>query len=366
VPPPEKKKGSTLRAYLAAIALLVVIFGAIGVYLVNRFAALADRPPPPPVTVAATAATLEPWDTVLDAVGTIRAVRGVELAAETSGEVISVPAGSGQSVATGDLLLVLDDSVEQAARKRQEAQLELAQLLFERDASLVEQKSIPQSQYDRSRADLQAAMAQLAEIEARIDNKRIRAPFAGTLGIMRVRLGDYVESGTPITTLQDLSELELDFTVPARYAPWLRRGQTVSLSTAAFPDRRFPARLQALDSAVDANTRNLLLRARLEETDGLLPGMFASVRLDLGRTATRVTVPETAVSYSLQGNLVYLVLEDADGLYVEPQIVTTGRVRGGQVAILDGLQAGERVVTVGQNKLYRGARIVLDGNVPLP
>jgi membrane fusion protein (multidrug efflux system) len=348
-----------LRAYLIALALLLAIFGAIGLYLAQRFAALSNPPPQAPITVSATTAEPAPWRNQLDAVGTIRAVRGVELAAETSGEITDIAVRSGQEVAAGDLLLVLNDRVEQAARKRQEANLELARLLFKRDESLVKQKSIPQSQYDRSRADLQAATAQLAELEARIDNKRIRAPFAGTLGILRVRVGDYLESGTAIATLQDRSALEVDFTVPARYAPRLRPGLTVSVSTAAFPGRRFAARLEALDAAADPGTRNLLLRARLEETDGLFPGMFASLKIDLGETATHVTVPETAVTFSLQGNLVYLVHEDAGGLTVEPRVVTTGAVREGRVAILSGLRAGDRVVSVGQNKLYRGARIVL-------
>ena len=349
-----------MRAYLLAIALLLAIFGAIGLYLAQRFAALGNPPPQPPITVSATRATLAPWRNVLDAVGTIRALRGVELAAETSGEITAIEVRSGQSVAAGDLLLVLNDRVEQAARERQEANLELARLLFERDASLINQKSIPQRQYDRSRADVQAATAQLAELEARIDNKRIRAPFAGALGIIRVREGDYLESGTPIASLQDRSALEVDFTVPARHAPRLCPGLTVAVSTAAWPGRRFDARLEALDAAADPGTRNLLLRARLEETEGLLPGMFASLRIDLGETATHVTVPETAVTFSLQGNLVYLVREDERGLSVEPRVITTGAVRDGRVAVLSGLRAGERVVSVGQNKLYRGARIVLD------
>jgi membrane fusion protein (multidrug efflux system) len=356
-----------LRAYLLAAGLLLVLAGAIGFFLSQRFAALASPPPRPPITVAGASATLEPWQNMLEAVGTIRAVRGVELAAETSGEVTAIEVGSGEQVSKGQLLLVLNDRVEQAALKRQQANLELARLLFERDASLIEQKSIPQSQYDRSRADLQAATAQLAEIEARIDNKRIRAPFAGTLGIVRVRVGDYLESGSAIATLQDLRALEVDFTVPARYAPRLRPGLEATVSTAAWPGRNFDARLQALDASVDASTRNLLLRARLQDTDGLLPGMFASLRIDLADTATRVTVPETAVTYSLQGNLVYLLREDDDdGLSVEPRVVTTGPVRDGEVAVLSGLEAGDRVVTAGQNKLYRGARVVLDADATQP
>ena len=239
--------------------------------------------------------------------GTIRAARGVELSAETSGEVIAIAVTSGRAGEAGQRMLTLNDSVEQASRKRQEANLELARLLYERDASLVKQKSIPQSQYDRSKADLDSAIAQLAETDARLDNKRIVAPFHGTTGIIKVKVGDYIESGTPITTLQDLSELEIDFSVPARHFPELRPGLTITVRTAAFPDREFHATLQALDAKVDAGTRNLMLRATLEDSEGLLPGMFARLIIDLDQPERVVTVPETAVSYSLHGNTVYVI-----------------------------------------------------------
>jgi membrane fusion protein (multidrug efflux system) len=366
VPGTGHRENSSLRSYLLAFGLLALIFGGIGYYNWQRFAAFGQGGfTPPPVTVAAGVAEKADWVETLAAVGTVRATRGVELSAETSGEIIEIPVGSGQEVQRGDLLLVLDDSVEQATKKRLEANLELARLLFDRDASLVEQKSIPQSQYDRSRADLQAAIAQLSEIEARLDNKRIRAPFSGRLGIIQVKVGDYIESGDPIATLQDLSELELDFPVPDRYAPRLHPGLKASVRTAAFPGREFPARLQAIDSRVDASTRNLMVRARVESTEGLLPGMFANITIELGITKDLVVVPETAVSYSVQGNLVYVIVEGEQGLSVDPRVVRTGRTRGGRIAILDGVAVGERVVTAGQNKIYRGAGIVIDESVKL-
>ncbi len=355
-----------MRAYLFVITLLVLIFGGIAGYLYNKFSSLAAMDfTPPPAVIAAGSAVAETWPSSLEAVGTIRAVRGVELAAEASGEVIQITVESGDQVTAGQLLLTLNDSVEQASKKRQEANLELARLLFERDASLVKQKSIPQSQYDRSRADLDSATAQLAETEARLDNKRVVAPFSGTLGIIRAKLGDYIESGDSITTLQDLSALEVDFSVPARHAPRLKPGLTVTVTTNAYPDQQFPARLQALDARVDAGTRNLSLRAILEESEGLLPGMFARLSIDLDRPQRVIAVPETAVSYSLQGNTVFVIAEDDEGLLVEPRVVKTGPARENQIAILSGLEAGERVVIAGQNKLYRGARVSIDDTVDM-
>jgi len=350
-----------LRAYLLVGLLLLLIFGGISGFLynkINRTSAAGFTVPP--VTVAADQARTATWPSLLEAVGTIRATQGAELSAETSGEVIAIAVSSGEQVTTGQLLLTLNDSVEQASRKRLEANLELARLLYERDASLVKKKSIPQSQYDRSKADLDSAVAQLAETDARLDNKRIVAPFNGTIGIIKVKVGDYIESGTAITTLQNLSELEIDFSVPARHFPELRKGLDITVHTAAFPGREFQATLQALDAKVDAGTRNLLLRARLEASAGLLPGMFARLIIDLDQPATVITVPETAVSYSLHGNTVYVVEDSADGLLAQPRVVATGDSRDGQIAIISGLQGGERVITVGQNKLRRGARIAID------
>ena len=353
-----------MRAYLIVAVLLLLIFGGIASYLYSQFSMLAGADfTPPPVMVAAATAREDVWETELEAVGTIRATRGVELSAETSGEIIAISAESGGSVTSGDLIVTLNDRVEQASRERQIANLKLARLLFERDASLVKKKSIPQSQYDRSKADLDSAIATLAETEARLDNRRIVAPFDGTIGIIQVKVGDYIESGTSITTLQDLTELEVDFSVPARHFPRLRKGQGMDLRTAAFPNAIFKAELQAVDAEVDANTRNLMLRAKLAPGSGLLPGMFARLTINLGIDRPVITVPETAVSYSLQGDTIYIIRE-SDGIMVaEPRIVESGPARNGRVAILDGVEAGDRVITVGQNKLYRGARIELDDTV---
>jgi len=353
-----------LRAYLLVTVLLLTIFGGISGYLYQQYSALSSLDfSPPPVTVGAAVAQSESWATNLDAVGTIKAARGVQLSTEESGEVIAIAVTSGTQVRAGDLLLTLNDKVEQASRERQIANLELARLLFERDQQLVVQKSIPQTQYDRSKADLDSAIAQLAEIEARLENKRIHAPFDGTVGIIRVKVGDYVEPGTTITTLQDLSELELDFTVPARHYPRLRQGLDISVRVAAFPDQTFPAILEALDAEVDSNTRNLLLRGRLEHGSGLLPGMFAHLMISLAAPRELVTVPETAISYSLHGNTVYVIEQAGDRLLVNPRVVQTGDTFRGRIAILSGLEVGERVVSAGQNKLFRGAAVVIDETV---
>lgn len=349
-----------MRAYIVAIALLVILLGGTALFIQQRFAGLAAGDFTPPPTIVETAlAERQNWRESIEAVGTIRAAQGILMNAETAGDITNIHARSGEQVHRGQLLISIDERVEFATRQRIEANLELAELLYERDASLIKQKSIPQSQFDQSRADLAAARAELAEIDAILENKRIAAPFDGRLGIFQVRLGDYVEAGDPLVTLQDLTQLEVDFSVPDRHAPRLRQGLTLELRTTAFPDQVFSARLEAVDARVDEDTRNLLLRAAVLEGDGLLPGMFARLSIDLDSEVPRVFIPETAVTYSLQGDTVYVIEEDDRGLFVSPRVVRAAGVRDGRAAIAQGVREGERVVTVGQNKLYRGARVEL-------
>tara|TARA_B110000503_G_scaffold69579_1_gene108436 strand:+ start:13272 stop:14339 length:1068 start_codon:yes stop_codon:yes gene_type:complete len=353
-----------LRAYLFVVVLLLLIFGSIAGYLYNKFSVLADTDfSPPPITIAAATAQSAIWASELETVGTIRAARGVELGAETSGEVIAISVKSGEDVAAGQLILTLNDSVEKARLKQQEANLKLARQLFERDASLIKKKSIPQSQYDRSQAEFDSAIAQVAQTSAQLDNKRIVAPFAGTAGIIKVKVGDYIESGTAIANLQDLSELEIDFSVPDRYFPDLRPGLSIAVHVAAFPDQEFNATLSAIDAKVDPSTRNLLLRATLEDSEGLLPGMFARMIINLDQPKRVVTVPETAISYSLHGNTLFVLLQSKGKTTAQPRVVETGATRDGQIAIVHGLLSSEWVVTAGQNKLYRDARVVIDDKV---
>ena len=363
-----------MKAYVVVIVLLLVIFGTIGGYLYQRFSAFANMDfSPPPVTIAVSTAQAQIWDETLSAVGTIQAVRGIDLTSETSGEITRILFDSGDQVSGGQLLLVLNDEVEQASRANQIASLELAQILFDRDRALVEQKSIPQTQFDRSRADLERARAQLAETEARLANKRIEAPFSGSMGIRQVDVGDYVSPGTVIATLQDQTELEIDFTVPARYAPRLKPGLTVTVQVDAFPDQMFRATVAAVDARIDTETRNVLVRARLDSSPAedperaqLLPGMFAVLEVDLGDRQEVVSIPETAMTYALQGNTVFVLDELEDGsLTAVAKVVRSGKVRDGRVAVLEGLSAGDRVVSVGQNKLYRGVKVVIDENVQL-
>ena len=362
---PSEADRETVRAYIFVITLLVLIFGSIATYKYLEFSALASASfERPPVTIASAIADLETWEKYIEAVGTIKAVRGINLASEESGELIEVNFASGDAVEAGELLIVLNDRVEIARKDSQEATLELARLQFERNKKLMIQNSISKSEYDISKADLERAMANLAETEATLDNKRIRAPFSGITGIRQVELGNYVSPGTTLVTLQDLTELDIDFTLPAQTAPLLAPGQRIELTVDAFPNRPFQARLLALDSQIDPNTRNLMARARILDGQGLLPGMFAYLRLFPGTAEEIITVPETAVTYSLHGNIVYVIKPgEADSLIALPAVVEVGETREGRTQISSGIKKDDQVVAAGQNKLYRGARIVIDEDV---
>ena len=350
-----------MRAYLIVIVVLLAIFGSIAGFLFLQYYGFSNTDfTPQPIMVGAATARIEVRPRELEAVGTITAARGVELSTEESGEITAIDFISGSNVEAGDLLITINDKVEQASRERQIANLKLARLLYDRDKRLVRQKSIPESQYDRSKADLESAIAQLAEIEARLENKRMRAPFAGTTGIIQVKVGDYVAPGTTITTLQDLSELEVDFSLPARHYPKLVKGLKIRVQVAAFPGEYFNATLQAVDSRVDTETRNLLLRATIDTNKGLLPGMFARLVVDLGKSDSVVTVPDTAITYSLHGNIIHVIEHTQDGVIAKSRVVKTGESQRGRTPVFTGLDAGEQVVSAGQNKLIRGAIVAID------
>ena len=357
-----------MGAYLRVGILLLVIFGSIATYLVIRLSNLSSQEfTPRPVVIAAETATVESWPQYLDGIGTIKAARGIALTAEGSGAVTAIHFDSGETVQQGQLLVELNDRVEQASKRHQQASLELAKLVFERDRQLIANKSISQTQFDQSRIDLERAEAELAETEARLETKRLLAPFGGTMGIRRVDLGDYVSPGTVIATLQDLSALEVEFNLPARQAAALHTGQRVILEVDAYPGRVFDAVVNAIEPLVDASTRNLPVNARIPDGEGLLPGMFAHLKLEIGDPAPTVTVPHTAVTYSLHGDTVFVLgpLPDSGTLQAQARVVKVGEIRDGRAAILSGIEPGEHVVTAGQNKIYPGATIEVDQSVEL-
>jgi len=354
---------------VALVVLALAAYKGLAIYReIQQFAA-----PPPPISVNAAEAVERPWQSRLPAIGTLKAFQGIDLTVEVAGTARDVLFQSGEKVRLDQPLIQMDSEVEQASLGTAQAELGLAQVEYQRGRNLVARQAISRSEFDRLSAELQKANASVAQLQATLAKKRILAPFAGTIGIRQVDVGDYLASGTTIATLQDLSTLFVDFFLPEQNVPQLAIGQRVRVQVAAYPDEVFEGQIDAINPKVEATTRNLLVRARLANPEEkLLPGMFANLQVLLAGETPQVLVPETAITYTLYGNSVYVIeaqhgddgnpANAADGqpvLQVERRFVETGERREGQVVIVKGLQAGERVVSAGQLKLDSGARVVI-------
>lgn len=359
---------------LTAIVLLLVfgtIFGAIEgkQYLVREYLASYR---PPPVTVSAHEARAETWERALGAVGTLKAGRGVDIATETPGILEALSFHPGQQVAAGQELARLDDRVEQATLKSLLAQRRLAEINFERDQRLLATKALSRTDFDKTEAQLKDISAQVERTEGIIARKHITAPFAGRIGIPQVEPGQYLNEGETLVTLQALDTLEVDFSVPEQQLPLLKAGNPIRCRVQAYPGDTFSGSIVAIDAKVDGSTRNVLVRARVPNTElALLPGMFVAVEIIVDAAVPVITVPETAVSYNLYGDAVFVVREreaEEGGTerYVERRYVDIGPSRAGRVAVTEGLQPGELIVTAGSLKLDTGARVVIDNSVELP
>lgn len=347
---------------LAAVAVVVLALAAYKGYSIYQQEKLFTAPPAP-ISVEAVAARVQPWQQRIPAIGSLKAVQGVNITAEISGTISEVLFKSGQRVERGQPLLKLTSAVEQANLRSSEAALALANVQRNRARNLIGSSAISRSEYDRLNAEAQQAQANVEELRATLEKRQVLAPFTGRIGLNLVDRGDYLAAGTPVATLQDLSHLEVDFSLPENQAPQLATGQRVLINVAAYPTEHFEGEIIALNPRVDDATRNQQVRARLANPgERLLPGMFAQLEVILPQEPQKVVVPETAVTYSLYGDALYVVHEkegpnDQKQQVVERRFVTTGDRRDGLVVIEKGLQAGEQVVTSGQLKLEEGSTV---------
>lgn len=355
---------------LGVVLLVVLLLAGYKAFSIYKMVQVYSAPKPP-ISVAVITAGERPWQSRLPSVGSLKALQGVNLSLEVAGTVKDLQFESGQQVKAGQPLLTLDSAVESALLETAQADLGLAQLDFGRGSQLVGSQAISKGEYDRLSAQLQKNKATVNQLKAALAKKRILAPFAGTIGIRQVDIGDFLASGTVIATLQDLSSLYVDFYIPEQSVPKIRLGQTVELSVAAFPGESFPGSISAINPKVENSTRNVLVRATLANPGGrLLPGMFADLQVLLPDPQLKVVVPESTLTYSLYGNSVYVVTQKkaADGslekdpkgqplLVAERRFVDTGEHRGGLVMINKGVKKGEQVVSAGQIKLDNGADI---------
>ncbi len=350
------------------VLLLTLMFGGIfgwKYFSGQKMAAMMSKPPAP-ATIASAEVSVETWQPYLHAVGSVEATQGVFVTTEVPGQVKAILFESGQQVEAGDVIVQLDDSVDQADLKGLIAQQDLARLQFERASKLVKEKSVSQSEYDQSRAQLDSATATVASKRALISKKKVRAPFGGQLGIREVDLGEYLSPGATVVPLQALDPVYVNYTLPERHFDAVRVGQAVKVQVQAYPGRTFEGAVSAINPGIDPGTRSVRLQATLDNPGLLLrPGMFAEVRTVLPARDNILTLPRTAVVYNPYGESVF-VIEQQDGVQVvQRRPVRTGEVREGRVEILEGLQAGQQVVSAGQIKLRNGQAVVID-NRPAP
>ena len=323
-----------------------------------------------PQTVSSVTAAKTSWQTQIRAVGSLRAVRGADLSAQASGVVDEIEFESGNDVPAGKLLLRLKPNDDFAKLEQMQAAAELAAQTLKRDQEQFAAQAISQATLDTDVSTLKSSRAQVAAQQALIEEKIVKAPFAGRLGIRQVDLGQYLTAGTAVVTLQALDPILVDFYVPEQALGRLKAGQTVVATVDTYPGVRFAGVIESINSKVDTASRNVQVRASIRNADKrLVPGMFANVTVDAGDAVRRITLPQTAITYNPYGDTVYLVRRGAadasgkPGFTVEQRFVKLGATRGDQVAIESGVEEGDVVVSAGQMKLRNGAAVVIDNTL---
>jgi membrane fusion protein (multidrug efflux system) len=361
------------KRMLIMLILAGVLFG--GIFGYQAFKARMIRKSmaghgEPPQTVSAIKASEQEWQLRVEAVGSLVAVRGADISPEVSGIVSRIHFTSGQEVDTGAPLLDLNADSDVAKLDSLKATAELARQIYARDRQQFEIRAISRATLDADIAGLRSADAQVAEQQALVDKKLIHAPFAGRLGIRAVDLGQYLDAGTKIVTLQSLDPIHVDFFLPQKSIGQIKVGQKVTVKTDAFPDRTFTGGIVAIDPKVDLNTRNAQVRATIQNPGHLLlPGMYTTTAIAVGRPQRLITLPQTAITYNPYGNVVYLVEERGKGpdgkplLVAQQKFVTTGETRGDQIAVLSGVKEGDTVVTSGQVKLRNGTPVIVNNTI---
>ena len=391
---------------VGVIALIAIIAG---VKFMQVMKMMAGFGPPPPSVVSTAKVTTEDWQPELKAVGSLRAVRGADLALDMAGLVTDVNLKSGDDVKEGQVLLQLRSTEDEAQLRQLEAASALAEVTYNRAKQQLAVQAISKADYDTASADLKAKQAAVAQQRVNVSRKALRAPFAGRAGIVTVNPGAYLNSGTVIVTVQQTDPVFVDFFMPQKNLSQIKVGQKIALSLDAYPGKAFEGTLTAISPKVDSQTRNVQIEATVPNPDRVLaPGMFANVSVEVGEHKKYLTLPQTAVVYNPYGETVYVVRkksefdkeqaeaqksaaasaqkpdaktaeakkddkkaepkkdekkDDPNQLVAQQTFVTTSGTRGDQVAITKGIEEGVEVVTSGQIKLKNGAPIKIDNSV---
>lgn len=355
------------------LIIAIILLGAVGGGLVwfnlfrdNMITQIFANMPQQPATVSTVEAKPVTWTPVIEAIGTVNAAQGVDLTVESAGVVKEIGFQPNTTVEAGAVLLRLDDVVQTADVEAARTQAELERGNLARAQDLTRRGVTTNVSLDQSQAAAQAAEAQLARAIAVLEQRQLAAPFAGTVGLPRVDLGQYVAPGTIVATLQDISTMRVDFSLPEQDLPKLSIGQKIDVRIEGL-DEAFSGELTGIDPRVDPATRLVALRGSITNAQGkLTPGQFVRIQVGLPAEEGVIALPQTALSTSLYGDYVYVVRpseENAEQLIVAQVFVTPGRRSGGVVEIAEGVAPGDQLVTAGQNRLTNGQPAVVDNSV---
>jgi membrane fusion protein (multidrug efflux system) len=323
-------------------------------------------------TVSEEAAKQETWQPNFVSVGNLDPVQGADISNQVAGNVAAINFDSGQEVEKGQLLVQLDDSNEQAQLQGFRAQEKLADLNAQRSHDIFNKHLISQADVDTADSNLKQAQANVANTLADIAKKSIRAPFSGHAGIRNVNLGQYLPAGTVLVTVQALDHMYVSFSLPEQSLPALAKGQKIDVTVDAYPNLRFAGSINAIDSKIDPSSHTVRVQGLVANPQQQLrAGMFANVTVSAGKPVQLVTVPKSAVTYSLYGNSVFLVAPDKEKKDEKGQPVLTatevfvklGGEQGPRVSVIQGVKAGDMVVTSGMQKLHTGAAVAINNDV---
>ncbi|MER9331669.1 efflux RND transporter periplasmic adaptor subunit [Mesorhizobium sp. M0488] len=399
---------------LVLLVLVVVVGGIVGFNFLrdNGIKQYFATMKPPAATVSTTVVKPSSWTPGVEAIGTVRAVRGVDLTVETTGIVKDILFHANQKVADNAVLLQLDAGVERADLDAQKAQAALDQTSLARAIELTKRGVGSDSTLDTARAAASASASQVTKLQAVLDQKQLTAPFGGTVGIPKIDIGQYLAPGTAVVTLQDLETMRVDFSVPEQQLPLLKIGQTVRLGLGA-GDMPFAGAIRGIDPKIDPSSRLVNIRAEVANPDGkLTPGQFVQVRVELPEEQNVLALPQTALTTSLYGDYIFVVQQakpaeaqpakpeekpaaaatdkpadakpavgakpagkaaadqakpaaegEKPALILSQVFVKPGRRNDGMVEIVEGLKAGDEVVTAGQNRLFNGMSVNVDNTI---
>ncbi len=352
----------------SAIVLGVVALLFVGLFLWRTWLNAAPPPaPPPPTGVVAAVVQPQAVPEALESVGTIRAVREVQLASEVAGRVTAIRFGNGQFVNAGSTLVQLFDGPERADRVAAMARAEFARQQLARARQLLETGAESREVVDQRRSEYDQARAAIGQLDARLVQKRIAAPFSGKLGVRRVNVGQYLNPGDEVVSLTDLSRLYVDFTLPQQDLSKLAVGSEVQVRSDSWPERTFSAELITIEPRISEETRNLTLRAEMANSDqALRPGMYVNASLRLPPLPDALVVPATAIQTSAQGESAVVIRGKNARSEGKAEIVgiKTGQRFGDFVVVTSGLKHGDVVVTEGQLRVQPGATVKVSRLLP--